>query len=332
LDEKYEKTYGLTTITPFYGHGRDKKEPEIRASEFKALMRYTFRAVSDEISIPVLFDKESALFGSANDENPNASALRLKMVLSQNGTNQNLLKDRLIFREGKNGNPNANNAKYIKDGFDFNITLRSFNTDNLQIYKMWFELSLALFGVGGRSRRARGCFLIDEPEFIRFQTQEAFLESLVCVLGQLTSESRYTLDGNTITSSRAYTEPSYPYITSISLGGKYNDWKPLLQAVDKSAHENNCIFTGFVSDKNQKFPIYALLPKQTDKKPQKLTRYASPVYVSAVKIGGGLYPLVVNLKEENSLHKFKKDHHDLTEEFYNDKRSGFIKDFIGGQP
>jgi hypothetical protein len=89
----------------------------------------------------------------------------------------------------------------------------------------------------------------------------------------------------------------------------------LLQPLDKSAHENNCVFTGFVNDKNLK-----------------MTRYASPVYVSAVKIGGGLYPLVVNLKEENSLHEFKKRHLYLTEEFYNDRRCDFIKGFIGGQP
>lgn len=271
-----EKTYSLRTITPFYGHGSNTKVPEIRPTEIKSLLRFTFRAVNAVSDIRALFDKESSLFGRAGLEaSSRASGVRLKLT---HPTEYSIIAEPLIFRKEKDENTDV---KYIAPSTEFKLSLRTMYTNTaIDVFEKWFELSLALFGVGGRSRRARGSIEIAAPKHLSFNSRETILASLSSLLNEcceatFSQKNKYSLASGIIQNKDPLPQNvTYPYIKSIQVGQRYESWKSLLSTIDLSAHENDSIFTG--SDN---------------------PRYASPIYVSAIMLGDGVYPIVVTLHE-----------------------------------
>lgn len=148
------------TITPMLSSGANREQLEIRPSEFKASMRWFWRALNSNISIEELRDHENEIFGGTKT---GKSKIKLIVKGSQVRTKyaheirkSNKLGLRYIFFPLFRNRLNRNTIKYIDIGNKFIIELSSLDNDyfNLACKLLW--LSIYLSGIGARARRGAG--------------------------------------------------------------------------------------------------------------------------------------------------------------------------------
>lgn len=306
-----EYKYTLKTITRLYSHGSNKNVPEFRVSELKALLRFTYRSIQLTDDIKKLLEMEHDLFGKAAEkENSKASPIRFRMISDKVITD----KQKLLLHDevrNKHNYKESNNMKtMISTNNSFAVWLRTLDDSlSLEYYQKLFELAFALYGMGGRARRARGSFSFS-GEYISFGSQEDFLRSLLSVLNDVANkDSQFVREENTIIHSKTSCVV-YPYIEYIKIGRRYNSEQALLKTVDRASHYQDCYYTGYVGmNKNEK-----------------LKRYASPVYVSAILLEDGLHPIITSLKADEELIRKKKE--DGIAVKAKDKRVEFINEIL----
>lgn len=328
-----ESIYELRCITPLYGHGYSTKIPEFRLSEVKALVRFTFRAVKGYEDIESLYWEEGNLFGhiaggkkptskdnSEEESKGLASPIRLKLEEKE----EKEVKHKLLFHGKREKNPTVS---FINIGSKYKVKLITFQKkeennakERIEEYEKWLEVSLALFGIGGRARRARGSFSF-KSKHLSFESREKFLDSLCQILNTLSGDPEgYSIEDKKMIhihrnfsindqelegdqNQRNRLEKDYPLIESIFLGtnsvrvqeniAEIKAAETLLEKIDTAAHENNSKYTGYAEGKK---------------------RYASPVYVSTVELNGKLYPIITMLKIKSDLNA-KGNGKDTREDF-----------------
>lgn len=297
-----EYKYTIKTITRLYSHGSNKNNPEFRVSELKALMRFTYRSIQLTDDINNLREMENNLFGKAAEkENSMASPIRFRMKSEKVDTDRQAL---LLHDKEKNI------RSFIKTNNDFTFWLRTFNDRSaLEYYQKILELSLALYGMGGRARRARGAFSF-AGKYIHFCNREGFLCSLLDTLNNIANEESQFLRKENMIMRAKGSCVVYPYIESIKIGRCYESEEELLKTVDQAAHNQDCYYTGYVGMSKQ----------------EKLKRYASPVYVSAIVLDDGLHPIITSLKADETLIKKKKQEGKPVKA--KDKRMDFVNEIL----
>ncbi|NPV10613.1 MAG: type III-B CRISPR module RAMP protein Cmr1 [Ignavibacteria bacterium] len=164
-------------ITPMFMAGADSSTPELRASEFKGMMRWWWRAMKAEDNIQVLKSAEQKIFGGT-EEGTGKSKVTLRILSPKISIGQNigselanlegikylyystfLLQSRgnRIFRSYFKPKP-IQETKNSSDCTQFTIELTAFH-EGINVFKhfvasLW--LSIYLGGFGTRARRGGG--------------------------------------------------------------------------------------------------------------------------------------------------------------------------------
>jgi len=256
-------------------HGKDTKNPELRPTEIKSLVRFIYRGLIAGNPKDV-YKRESELFG---DSENNASRMRISIKANLQEEDKKNIK----IVSHKNFA-----ASHIRAGFPFSIYVRSLYDEKMHsFFEKLLTLSLWLGGIGQRSRRARGC--------IEIKSYEGAINSIPCTVNLNAAEFIHYLfklindpdiapgkyevrPGNIISIKRFPPEVNYPYIQKIEIGKAYQGFERLFEAIDKASHQVNLaggsVYTGYGGGQK---------------------RMASSVYVSAVRLSDGIHPVCITL-------------------------------------
>lgn len=162
---------GLTCkiITPMFMYGANKKIPELRATEFKGMMRFWWRAVRALDNGNALRREESHIFGIINENGSKASAV--KVIVFPQPSDKEMESNILLKNSLDEGIRYlfysvffSKEAKYIKDSFIFQVILNSWEEKYLKdaVASLWSAIYLG--GFGQRSRRGAGNVIVTDAE------------------------------------------------------------------------------------------------------------------------------------------------------------------------
>lgn len=302
-------------LSPMFSYGSDKKNPELRASELKWLIRFIFRLCQvgeDCKDVNELRAKENDLFGDAEKK---ASPLKLLMLPKnevQNVNSQKLVMHK-AFRE-----PAFKTKSVITVDLK---TLGNVSESRHKEYILLSQFALLLGGMGKRMRRGRGSLVVKRIESdveqlnqgdCIFSKPEQLLNFICNTLNNplLSGEGAYKLNKNQIFPANEINR-DYPYIEQIVLGDSITDINTKLKNIDHASHVVNAkspsFYTGYVVGKNDRTVRNRI-------KLKKNTRMSSSLIVSPVKIGKNIHLLYTFIKPifENkaisSLEIEKEDH------------------------
>lgn len=275
----------VEVITPLFLGGSDPKKAELRVPSIKGALRFWWRAINPHLSLKDLSQQESELFGDAGEEY-GKSKVKIKF-------------DKILYYNGKD---KENPVPHKKVPFKFPCFMPG-GKFSLKIYgnqKMidLFKLLAIVGGIGKRSRRGFGSFSISRIDGETYKTKSSIDEILTLI--QNVSDNKFRIDNDKIIRSDNV-HADYAYIKTIEIGnGPFSNYKPLLEKIGQSSHDNNSDFTGYAKGKE---------------------RFASPIYVSIVNYPEGYKPIVSTL---NASFKSKNQHHGQ------DKSVQFKKDILSG--
>lgn len=203
------------------------KQPEIRASEIKALMRYVFRISSVNLGSKCLFKKESEWFGDANTH---ASPIRLQITEEEN----TIIKEKKLLH--KENNPVICLSDETK--FELIVRKRSYKTaENVSLEDCTDLLRFATYigGIGQRNRRGRGSIMLDG---YLCENKEELLEFCLGMLNKLSGNCFEKQDCE-ITCKGQKVDRSRPTIEKIIVGKviEKDKVKDFLTMVDLASHK-----------------------------------------------------------------------------------------------
>ena len=204
-------------ITPMFMAGADIREPELRPSEFKGMMRFWWRAIKAENDIETLKKEEIKIFGGTG-ENPQKSKvwLKIKEEISKKG------KYFLLPHKKR-----ANISCFLPDT-TFEITLKIFKKDlKTQIASLIF-LMFILGGFGKRSRRGFGSIELED-----FKKLNINLEVVLKLLKKI--QDTYEIKDNKIINLK--NGGKYPWIKEIEIGKPVKNWEDLLLKIGEATHK-----------------------------------------------------------------------------------------------
>ncbi len=247
------------------------QKPELRESSLKGVLRYFYRVLSAQSSLEILKEEEAKYFGSS-DINVGSSKLRIRFE----DTDDNIVKkQKLIYHK-------AHERDAFVEGKKFRIIASS--NEELQFFTKLIILTLTLGGLGKRSRRGRGSIKVlscSDKSVPILTNYSDFIQELYSILEDL-FPSKYTVDDNKIkliNFPNLSSSEDYPYVKEIKIGNGFDNWLDILKNVDDASHSfrkmSNAYCLGYVDDGSK--------------------RFASPIYITVVKLGSLYYPLVTTL-------------------------------------
>jgi CRISPR-associated protein Cmr1 len=155
-----KKTFECETVTPMFLGGADGKTSELRSPSIKGMMRFWWRALNGDLSIPCLKEKEGKIFGSS-DEAIGRSKFNIR-VKSHNleTSNYDFSNNWVKYLSYGTYNPKR---RYIKPSkkFKFSIIISSHHQLHDDIEKS-LKIISTFGGLGSKSRNGFGSFKILE--------------------------------------------------------------------------------------------------------------------------------------------------------------------------
>lgn len=271
-------------ITPMFSFGAYRESAELRTSELKGAMRYTYR-IACPSDTKTLAKEEAELFGfGAGNLDGHASPIRL-LIQGNKSTEQECL---LLHKNCKKLSCFLNGVIKVRVCLNQNL-LKKDNKVHSRIDLEWYgdliKLSLLLCGMGRRSRKGRGCFDVDD---LTFENKEQIQKWLCGTLNKVASAFSqeglvevYQMNGEEIVSAIQCSE-TRPVIQRILIGRRLDKWGigGYLCSVDKACH---ALKKGDL--KLQKKEITGTAGK-----------LASPLLIRIVKAMDGYYPLYIFVK------------------------------------
>lgn len=267
-------------ITPLFMFGGDGNKPELRPSEFKGMMRWWWRAIKAENDITKLRKEEGEIFGGTG-KGEGRSKVRI-IIDTKLSSNADTFSYQPLPHHKRNNCPidmrttckKAFRLQAFKDDKEIEIKFIIFdsNKDTQNIENLIY-LMFILGGFGKRSRRGFGSFEIIEPKI------NVTLENILKLLNSINDSYEISEDedlkGLKVIKHKNFRkmEAPYPWIKKIIIGTKiYPDYKSLLSKIGEASHKYRDPSLG------SSYP-----------------RMASPVYVSAIRNGNGLKPIITVL-------------------------------------
>ncbi len=259
-------TFSCETITPMFLSGADGSTPELRPPSIKGALRFWWRAMNGDKSN--MREEEAKIFGGTDPAQRSKVMIR---VLSNQPRKEDM--EEFAPLEHKKGERGYFTKKGIKPSFKFKIKLSAPNIIELDKMKALFILVSVLGGLGNRSRRGFGAFMIikiDEEPFQNPNTNTSILKYIKVI------NSEFDFDSD-------HEAKDYPYIKNVSIGKtpKLNATKSIGQASHDIMYKGNQKrdYQNFVGNPN---------------------RFASPVFVSVMQLEKNIYPIVTILNTANS--------------------------------
>lgn len=253
-----------------YGH-----QLELRPTEVKALMRYTYRMAKLTKSTTELYKAEEAKFGSAKK---GASPICLQMDSGQSL----MCRNQQLLLHNKQKSMKA--YRCYQTGSMFTLTLRMKprkGYESITWYKNWVKLSAILGGIGRRSRRGRGCFMIDDmPKATDLLCWIS--EQLNAVNEQAVFKVKNNILNNTNHDMKAI---HHPVIEKIQIGEEIKDITEFLRKTDNASHRikkersQKFFATGFVNGKRRfASSLIVSVTKTADQKLLPVYTFVKPIY------------------------------------------------------
>ncbi|MEN3039580.1 MAG: type III-B CRISPR module RAMP protein Cmr1 [Candidatus Kryptonium sp.] len=270
-------------ITPMFMFGADNVTPELRASEFKGMMRWWWRAIMARDSIEVLREEEGEIFGGVvkvrEDDRIKEKHIKskLKILIDSKLEPSDVIeyqplphhKAKSCLVDGNSECRKAFRLKAIKQGKEIDILVSYPDKYKTEVESLIY-LTFVLGGFGKRSRRGFGSFEIISP---------SFNIDLGTILNKLKDiNSAFELGSSSIDPSIKAIKNrgkggDYPWIREIIISGKkFSSSDDVLKAIGRASHKNRNPSLGSGNP-----------------------RMASPIYVSVVKMNDGLYPIITIL-------------------------------------
>lgn len=313
--------FEVETITPMFLSGADQEKAELRAASIKGLLRFWWRALQAESDLEKLRERESGIFGSADEKHGASSfSIRISHDGSLKTTKEKFPFQKIVVTSESRGKTfpvnileylafgpcsydkakkkNVIAREYIQPGFKFAIYMTIFKEAFIREILMAMYV-LDMFGaIGSKSRNGFGSFSI-------FNKQECF--SLIS--NEVSISDPYARDNlqNLIkrTDSKSYT--SFARETRIfRLHESYNSWDKALGEMGKiyrgirsgdlqitTSDGNQISFEKHFSyDKRQYIGSPIIVDKQ-DK--SFLERHAKPYFIKVVKENNQYRPYILYL-------------------------------------
>ncbi len=280
-----QREFEVEVVTPLFLGGSDPKKAELRVPSIKGALRFWWRAINPHLSLKDLSEQESEIFGDAGEKYGKSKVkINLNKTLCYNG------------RDRENPVPHKNiNFKFpcFMPGEKFSLKIHG----TRKVINL-FELLSVIGGLGKRSRRGFGSFSINRIDEKEYKPISSIDEILTLI--QNISDNKFKIDnGKIVRSDHAHAE--YAFIKTIEIGEEpFKNYKPLLEKIGQSSHDNNSDFTGYARGQE---------------------RFASPVYVSVVNFSVGYKPIITTL---NTSFKSKNQNHGQ------DKSVQFKKEILTG--
>jgi len=284
-----------------YGAYKDKDQLELRTSEFKAMMRFWWRALNGNLSSTELYKNECEIFGGGG-ENGRRSPFKIsiKEPLQKDGK-ESLQKGKykptphhtgdekceyLNQNNSCRGRRHYNNDRCAKgepkpcyEPANNDFLSITFSGHDLSKIESLFVLSCTLGGFGMRSRRGFGSVKIVEINGATFDMPDEadiILDYIRCLNQDYDINSS---DTNIIELKKPQPNPynfDYPFIEKIQIGTEaYTSMDDILVCIGKASHDHNDNTNG-----------------------SGVPRFASPTYVSILKKNSEYYeyyPIITTL-------------------------------------
>jgi CRISPR-associated protein Cmr1 len=288
------QTYEVEIITPMFLGAADPKKAELRVPPIKGMLRFWWRALHSDLvnngNFISLKENESEIFGGAGDKYGKS---KVKIFIKS----EQLKIDKYNPLPHKyNPLPHRSEKSFnfdcIAKGQNFNLTLHA----PKRIHNLFRFMSI-VGGLGKRSRRGFGSFKIKNDNLLG----KIDINGLLSLVNSVNVNNLFSLDNqasNQIIYKNSYNgdKLGYPFLKSIQIGKERKSYDKLLKDIGQASHDHNSEYTGFAKGQN---------------------RFASPIYVSVIKIESNYIPVIstlntafenksVNHGSDNSL-KFKND-------------------------
>lgn len=279
-------TFECEIITPMFLAGADGKMPDLRAPSIKGALRFWWRAMHGYLSITELHSKESDLFGGGGKNAIRSSIIVKTSHPKYDGNYQApMLPHKPITREQSWTKAYKPNVQTYQVHLSLAGIVKDFDLDKTESL---FIVSCLLGGLGRRSRRGFGSVMIIKKDGKLFSMPSS-IDEIIFHINKF--NINYKIDNASSLSkiyllNSAFPERKYPYIEEITVGNKsYADYDDLLRSVGMATHDykkNDDPSLGYAIGKN---------------------RFASPVFVSAIKKGPKDYRAVIttlHMAEKNN--------------------------------
>lgn len=344
-------------ITPMFMAGGDGRTPELRPSEFKGMMRWWWRAIKAEDDIKRLKEEEAKIFGGAGEgEGKSKVQLRIKGISPLNIGN-NLKEDyRLNWYFNRNTSSlvgeNAGigyllystvlpqrERSYIKDGYEFELTLISMDEEafNKACSSLW--LAIYLGGFGTRARRGGGNIEItevngDETGSLNFKCDAENISKLKDFLKRNLERIKEICEANTHSAQLEYTNLKNPRILIFE---PKNNWKDALNFLGeayknfRSRNKSQIFETAAfgMPVMHSRFSVRMVPYIVPNKKGRLSDRWASPLIFKVIKTSYNLYfPVIIKLSAGGIKYIGKEKKEDGDWELENNNVKNFTENLI----
>ncbi|NLH53659.1 MAG: type III-B CRISPR module RAMP protein Cmr1 [Bacteroidales bacterium] len=256
-----ELVFDCEVITPMFLSGADPKNVELRSASIKGALRFWWRALNVFPSFKKMLDEESKLFGSANEKS-GMSLLKIET--------EPIFIDSINAQDEKPIYYKDFTFRAIKPNTRFKVKL-IYPKDKKELYENLFLIFSIVGGLGKRSRRGFGSFIItnrdvwqNKDEIFNYFNLKESNTNIFSIKNNLTLQ--------------------YPYLKKVTIGTAFNNYRDLLDRITDLAHKNDCDYTGYAKKRRIKNSAV-----------KKSKRFASPLYISCYKIGSLYYPIITEL-------------------------------------
>lgn len=322
----YSLKINCRLITPMFMAGADGRTPELRPSEFKGMMRWWWRAIKAEDDIEKLKKEEVKIFGGTGEGEGRS---KVKVVINFdpiqfNEHRKDNLKSwyQLNWRFDRNGNTLVGNdagigylfystvlpnreKQFIKDGFEFDIQINSFDNEAFRqaIASLW--LAIYLGGFGTRARRGGGNITVvptDQSElfdnkldfFIRGNDQEAVAKWLVSNFKKVSK----IINGSECTKNFAYSYSNLSFSRFIISSQNFTSWKDALSELGKIYSDFRTVHKVDIFDVGAFGLPVVHRSRNSTLKPKNHERRSSPLIFKVLESSGRFYWLVIRMSGE----------------------------------
>jgi CRISPR-associated protein Cmr1 len=303
----------VENITPIFMYGSDGITPELRPSEFKGMMRFWWRAIRACDDIDKLRREEAEIFGgSGKEERKSKIILRIKPQPENDNIGYNFIN--AVENNHNRQNISLNNKgiayllysalrkNYIKENFNFQIEVQSYDENAFKnaVASLWLSINLGGFGL--RSRRGAGNIIVKntkgntcELEFIVNTNNEDPKEFVKYLRNNIDNCSKI-INGQKIKNfSSTYSNLSFSRI--IISKNTFQDYKEALNDIgEKYANFRN-------ENKDKIFDIAAFGMPIIHNKGRKIVsrsseRRSSPIIIKLIKTNDSYRWMVLRLSGE----------------------------------
>ncbi|WP_270165797.1 type III-B CRISPR module RAMP protein Cmr1 [Paenibacillus sp. SYP-B4298] len=296
------KEYSLELVTPMALYGATNQGvPELRGSSFRGVLRYWWRALQTEQALKELIDRlqiaqktlvnqqrvetlyniETILFGGAGNESiTGKSPVRYSWRSNELQTSQHNPRPHRESQEGGNFQREKGQTKlnmFTESQQAILIQSLKKQNDLAGYYDDVLEVLLMLGSLGRRSRRGFGAIQWDGHSFDTVGDYLGRLSKLLNTLG-----NRAVHHEPAVCLHLPDQKENRPMLKAVWLGSRMEDCHSLLRKIGKTSSDRR----DFTQKKTPR-PLGDAEP-----------RFASPLWVTVRKIGGGYYPVISELQSE----------------------------------